>query len=47
MQTVMIVGAGKVGLAILHMIKDLKELDIKVAIDVNRGSSWNRMGMDE
>ena len=35
MQTVMIVGAGKGGLAILQSIKELKELEIKVVIDVN------------
>ena len=35
MQTVMIVGAGNGGLAILQSIKELKELEIKVVIDVN------------
>ena len=35
MQTVMIVGAGKGGLAILQLIKELMELEIKVVVDVN------------
>ena len=46
MQTVMIVGAGKGGLAILQSIKELKELEIKVVIDVNPeapGIVWARM----
>ena len=50
MQTVMIVGAGKVGLAILHMIKESTELDIKAAIDVNAeapGIVWARMNKIE